>query len=377
MTIGSLEIVISNPEGERIGVVDKISSAAYTRSLGLVGGANIDIPMSDVKGNPRESFPIDGRIEFWRHVGPNHTVLDTDTSFFIRYRGRKKLSDGSVMFSVGGPSAVDILRRRVNAYFHGDAKSVVASSIEANMKQIVRENFSDLATAVSRRISSKYFLVEASNNLGSTIRKEYAWRNILDVLREFMDYSLTTATPIFFDVVRYDQEAFIFRTYAGFRGTDRGRTSASPVVFSAESGNISDEELMEDYSEEINGAYCGGSGEDEQRLLGWSFETSRSLRGPFALSETFVDARSDSNYTSLFAEAGSEVIAGRPKIKIAANIQSTESVKYGKDWFFGDRAVARVFDSEFDVLINGVECSLSDTGEEKVVARIEGESFAS
>ena len=52
----------------------------------------------------------------------------------------------------------------------------------------------------------------------------------------------------------------------------------------------------------------------------------------------------------------------------------TRGTRFGRDWNFGDKVVARYRGFEFDAIIRAVTISVNGQGEETVQARLEWES---
>lgn len=370
MAVGDVEVVLLNPLGERVEIIGDYYTASYARSLGFIGSASVEMPLDAY--NPG-SFQIDGRLEFWREIEGGRSVLDTDTSFFIRRRRRVRQEGGEVNLTVSGPSAVEILNRRIVAWPAGSAQAVSNGPIDDIMLVVMRENFGTAADP-DREVSTDYLDIPANLSLGSTLKIRYARRNILELFRELSDASLQTSVPIFFDVVRHDQRALRFQPFAGQRGADHSASSPAPVVFSAETGNLSQDMLDENYEDEITVAWAGGQGEEADRVMGVGFDLVRLARSPWGWRETFIDGRDSTDSTALGSEASAAVVSGRPKNTVSATLLSTEQTRYGQHWGFGDRVVSEIFGFQFDVWVNAVSVTLTPDGKEEVVAKVEGVS---
>lgn len=365
---GDVEIVLLDLFGERRETLEGVTSINYARALGYPGSMTLELP---VDAYDPQIFEIDSRIEFWRDIGEGRRILDTDAPFFIRRRRRKRSADGEVTLTISGPSAVELCNRRIVNYNAGSAQASKNAPADNMMKAIMRENFGTSASA-TRQVSAEYLAIGGDFSLGPTVRAKFSRRNVLEVLRDLMFGSFSTGTPTFFDVVRYDQRALLFRTYVGQRGADHGRSSSEPVVFSAEAGNLTEDEFDENYEEEVTFATAGGSGQEADRVTASYNETTRSGRSPFGRREAWVDARDDADPTSLNQDATAAVNEGRPRLTVAGSLQSTEGTRYGKHWGFGDRVVAEIFGFELEVWVSAVAVSITEGGEENVTAKVEG-----
>lgn len=353
---GPIEIAVVDPLGNRLAVLDEIESASYARGVGLVGSGSVTF---DASAYPAYLFPVDGRLEFWREVAPGRRVLDTGTSFLIRRRERVRGDDGVLRRTIAGPSAVEILTRRVCKI---KQRTTGPTTCEAILKEIVTDEFHD-ATLPGRDITAD-LVVDTTQHIGALISGDYAWGNVLDVLNELAAQTLTATAPTFFDVVRYDQRRFVFSVFIGQRGADHGSGSDSPVTFSAELGTISGESLVDSYESEITDVF-GSNG----RALASS--ATRRGRSPIGRRESYVDTSAADNAAQAAADCAAELNANRPSRSLAATLVSSEPAVYGRDWGFGDRIVAEIDGETFDAWANVVEWSVDGSGQETVSPKIE------
>lgn len=362
-----LEIVVRNPEGVRLGSIDKVISCEYGRSVGYPGSAVLSVNLGDLPYSLRKR---DTRIGFWRDVGGGRTVLDTDTEFLVRGSNIKRTPDGTPRLTVRAVSAVDLLRRRIVAYAAGSSRAEQTGPIDDIMKTVVRENLGASATDVARRLDPKYFTVATNDSLGVSITKAFARRNVLELLRELMLSSLNDQPPIFFDVVRSSALAYEFRTYAGQRGIDRSGGNA--FVFSSEHANLSEEEIDLDAREEVNVAYAGGQGQKADRAVVEYADPERVLASPFNRCEAWVDSRDATKTSVLTADAKSRVRQGRSRIRVLGRLLSVPGSRYGVDWGFGDKVKGKVFHLTRTVWLNSLKVTIASSGDEQIEARIEG-----
>lgn len=355
MSVGgsAVEIVVVSPQGERIGSLDEIESATYTRGVGQIGGGFVTF---DPARYPRSMFPVDGRLEFWRDLGAGRPVLDTGTSFFIRRFEYARADDGSARRTIGGPSAVELLTRRVD--------SVILRVDNLPVDDAMRLLFNNAFVGAhpgSNNIAD--LVIGQTRSLGPLVSKVTAWRNILELFQEFSDESLST-TPIFFDVVRADNRRFLFSTYIGQRGADHGSTSDAPITFSASAGGLAGESLVESYEDEITDTF----GTNGKRTLGAS---KRRNRSPIGRRESYVATDDSATNAMQDGELRAELNKGRPSRTLAAELVAGAAYVYGRDWGFGDRVVAEVDDLQLDAWVNAVTFTIDGTGAETVSGKVE------
>lgn len=116
-------------------------------------------------------------------------------------------------------------------------------------------------------------------------------------------------------------------------GTDRTleQTTVSPVVFKMEFANVGSYKYTEDYGQFRTTGICGGSGEDENRLIytiGTEFEAENRF-------EEFLDCGNAANINEL-------IYYGNQKLNEYKEVKNIEAdtlprtFAYGKDYFLGD-----------------------------------------
>lgn len=361
-----LQIIVTDPQGEQLAVLDDLVSVSYARRLGQIGAATVTLAEEDIDPS---HIHVDGRLEFWRDVA-GRPVRDTETSFFLRRPQRERTAQG-VRVILGGPSAMDLLRRRIVAYPAGSAQAEKSGPASDLMKAVARENLGPDATDPARNLDPDLWAVDGDDGSGPTLSKGFSRRELLEVDRELSEASVTASDPVFYDVVA-DGRGFRFRTYPSQRGRDRGIGSDEPLIFSAQMETLADESLVEDYSNEATFIYAGGQGEESDRAIATAEDAVRSGRSPFGRIERWVDARAIGNLTSLQGEADAGLAGGRPRIEGSATLLSTPAALYGRDWGFGDRVVLDVFGRHLDVLVEGVQVTIAEDGTEQIQGLVGG-----
>ncbi len=67
--------------------------------------------------------------------------------------------------------------------------------------------------------------------------------------------------------------------------------------------------------------------------------------------------------------------SGKPKIFFKCKLLDVDGFRYGKDWFMGDRVVAKMFGKFFEGIIRSVSVMVNPNGEETVTAKLESEGL--
>ena len=76
---------------------------------------------------------------------------------------------------------------------------------------------------------------------------------------------------------------------------------------------------------------------------------------------------------ALTGEANTYLAENRPKMKFTGDIVETPAFRYGHEWWFGDRVTVVYIGIERDALVNKIQVTRDDTGQETITARLEYE----
>ena len=94
---------------------------------------------------------IDTQIEVYRAYGGLPMRLEGDTAFFVRRILFATDNNGTGTISITAYSALDLMRRRIIAYFGGSSYTdKITIRWDDLLHEIVRENYGDLATDADR-----------------------------------------------------------------------------------------------------------------------------------------------------------------------------------------------------------------------------------
>lgn len=360
-------IDVADPQGNRIAQLDSFLSLTYTRTVNGVNRLIMDLdPNID-----RSMFKIDGRLSVYRMAASGALSLDTETIWFIRVTREITLSSGEKRFVVIADNALYLLQGRIVAYAAGEAESDKSGLADDMIKAIVRENLGALATDTLRDLSA-YLDIAADLGQGPSVDKAFSWRKILPVLQEISGQTYELLSPVYFDITSPVYGTLQFQTYVGQRGTDRSRASNNPLILSEEIGNISNAEYEENYENEENYIYAGGQGEGLGREIEEVSDDARIALTPFNRKEGFRDSRQGATGASLEAEGYSQLYEGRPRMKFSCKLIDSDAIRYGRDWFWGDKVVVQYSGKEFECLITTVAVQVSG-GEEKITAQLSTE----
>jgi hypothetical protein len=364
-------IWISSQTGQRMRVLEDWLKLDYARSTNDVGQLVLTMP-------PKFNMalaPVDSRIEIWRSPTGGTPILETGTTWLVRGPLDTVIPErGDRTKVIRAASAADLLRRRIVAYAAGSAQAKKSMAADDMLKQIVAENLGSSATDTARSIAA-YLTIQGNVTAAPSLAKEFAYANVLKALQDVAQASAQAGTRLYFDIVAPTPDTLEFRTYVGQRGTDHGQTSAQPVVFAIERGNLAGVVLSKDYSSEVTFVYAGGQGTGSARVTNSAEDTARSGRSVFGRREAFVSdtVTTDTTAAALLPTANAELQRGRPKKRMSATILDTPAARYGSAWGFGDKIVANVDGEIFDARVEQLQVSLSGH-KEVVTARISADS---
>jgi len=236
--------------------------------------------------------------------------------------------------------------------------------------QLVRDNLGADTTVAARKLSSTYLDVQANPSLGPSITKAYAWRNLLDVIREVSDATRKAGSVVYFGIVPVTETQFQMRVQLTQWGRDRTADSGYPLTFSLENENMANPHLVEDAREEVTTAYGLGDGEDSLRDVQTSTDTTREGVSVFGRREAAINAVGNATAGVLDAADG-RVNKGRPVTYFTATLLSVPGCIYGVDWGFGDLVTVSFDGRQFDALIRAVTVSVDENGRETLACVLE------
>lgn len=360
------EIWLDEPNGNRLVLLDEALSFSFTKVVNNIGSFDLTLPpIYD------DYLRLDGMLEFWR--APKNKALRQVGVGLFRDVDYRDLSDGTEITAISGSDGKDLLKRRIVAYPAGSSYSLKSDYADDMLKAIIRENLGSLVTDPARDLSGFSFIVQGDISAGPSTTKEFAWQQILKVIREIVDDSAEQGTDLYFDVlpklIGANQIGFEFRTYIGQIGRDH--TGVDQVIFGKDWGNLTNPSYKEITSSEINYIYAGGQAEEADREIVEVEDAARSGGSIWNRRESFVDARSEGSTASVTSKANTALQKGKPSKIFSADLLDTPRTIYGIDWEFGDRVIAEYRGKQFEGEILAVTFEMPERGSENIKARLE------
>lgn len=355
--------------GDTISEISNYLSLSLDHRVNSSGFAQITLDGDDTAV---QFFGRDTIVEVYR------SVQDFGLDWYLEFEGlsrtpvRQTFENGRRSFTANMQGYVDLLSRRIIAYNSGTSyveKNAVAETV---MKQFVNENIGPGATAPPR-ISAGVctgFLVEPDAAQGSVWSGARAYKNLLEVLQEISD-----ETNVFFDVIGFQDNGFVFRVYPGVRNLDRryiainaatGLNSAgnAPAVFSLDRGNVKAAVRSENATNQVTRVFALGQGVEDARRVVVVEDAAASAESPWNLHEIARNASSEDDDAGLTKVGNAELNAGAPVNTFNFEVLQTEGSFYGRHYTWGDYVTGRYDAYIADKYIIGASISVNvDQGE--------------
>ena len=329
-----------------------------TRSVNTPGRFAMNLPAKYLPLFRDSRRWLDYRIGLFRRIDDGPEVLDTATVYLVRslVRRRKGLVRS---LTIGGPSAMQILKRRIINAAAGSAAAKKTDQLDDMMRVIVREQFGSGAGA-GRDIST-LLTVEADQALGISSTRAFSYDNVLEQLQDLAVEAGGTAVPLFFDVVAPTMATLEFRVRAGQWGINRTTSAGGQdaVLLSSDEDTLSDVEVEERYDEEVNYVYVGGSGQEATRVVEPVSDTTRIATSALNRCEAFGAYTNSEDSAVLTGHGNTLLRAGRPKKRMEARIVSSPTAQYGQHWNYGDKLTANDAGDVFDARVDTITISMS------------------
>jgi len=308
----------------------------------------------------------DRRIDVWRAEGSVEGGLMR--SYPIRIIEDSTDEQGKRSLQVTGFDGNYLLAGGLIEYAAGSAQAEITDYADDMCKAVVRNC---LGASAPEPLDSTLFSVAADLSVGPSFTKAFAWRNVLDVLRDIAEEADGAGTPIYWHVFDLPSTSgFEFRTATNQLGRDRSHTSAHPLVLGVDRGNLKWASLTRDASEEVNHAFAGGAGEETARLIGEA-TSANATASKWSRRRGFVDATNLTAQASVTNAAGREVIKRTRRNRFECAINSTPGARLGLDWGFGDRLTAEYQGAYYTGMVRALKVTVDTSGQESVDAKIQ------
>lgn len=359
-------IKLLDPQGTALDDILSFTRLEWARKENDVGVMYLDLPRYT---QYEQYLRKDLRLELQRTIGTK-TYLVGQTQWYLR-RWQYISQNGLKSVHLTAFDNNYLLSDPEIEYASDSAQASKTAAIDDMIKAIVRENQGSLATDTTRDLST-YLSVQADLTLAPSTSKAFSRRPMLTVLQELATESFQRGTYLAFDTEYVSSAMMEFRTYAGQRGINHGRTSNNPVIINESRSSLVNPVLDYDYSTELTVVTAGGQGQGADRAIKTVTDPVRLAETPFSRREKFIDtqtARTDLN--AIEAEARAALYASRPRVVLTGSIQDTSGLTFGLDYDYGDIVVAEQDTLSFDAHVQAVHV-IFEGGKETLDNQIRG-----
>lgn len=349
-----------DPLGGYVCKIDKFIHLEYGRTENDIGSLVLEVPQIYVNG----FFKVDGRLEVMvKESDFSAEYRDGDTVYFIRQVITKVDEQRKRYIHILAYDTISLLNRRIIAYKAGSSQSTKTGTADYIIKQIMRDNFGDLATDTARDLSAWLSIEDYATGKSSvSMTKSFAWQIVLSAIQEICNESRDTNNEyLCFDIVPYN-DIFQFRTYAGQRGANRGIGSYKPITFNYDDLSLSYASIAFDSSTEKNYIYAGGQGQEDKRLVMVAKDDGRINLSPFNRIEDFYSCVNSATEAAVQSEANAQLAKMASAIKFNGHIVQRTNLLFGVHYNFGDIAVASIEGYTFDVHLSGFTRTVEENG---------------
>lgn len=292
-------------------------------------------------------FQRDCRISYHRvpeGAGYNSGKMVGDTMWLVTARERVMDEHGqhTIVLICQHPNA--LLGRRVVAYDEGTAQADKSDVGSDNCYDYVNENFV-AATDAARNLSSAHFVLDPrpAPTFGSNAPIAGSYCNVLEILQDITQASASLGVYMGFEVyVQQPPGPFRCRFYSKQRGTNRGFTSAQPIVVDP-SVIGARANVREDWSSTVSVVYAGGEGKQDERVISSQEDATLSAQSPFGRAE-FFESFNTADTSTLDYEAQGVLRAYRPRREFEGGVNPAAQpygAVYDVDYTWGDIVGAR------------------------------------
>jgi hypothetical protein len=363
----SYQMRLYDTSGVLQAVFDDWNSVYFYNRLSDFGYHTISIDGDD----PRVAlFTTDAIIEIRRRNQSAAIPWYREYIGFHRTGQIQESDRGVKLFSSFGRGLEDLINRRQVLYYAGGLSIDNAPASDA-IKRYVRFNAGPEATTANGRIADGVtpgLSIAADDGVGPLWSGDRSFKNVLDVAKE-----ISAATSVDFDIVWQGGQNFTFATHYPQLGTDRtGAGSSSAVIFSIEHANMSEPYLTNSRMSEVTSVFVLGQGEGDARIIVQRDNLLEIGQSPWNRVEFTRDARNEASISALQSLGDGYLAEHGNDVRISFQVVSSPGTVYGRDYFVGDRVLARLFGTQGTRKIIGSEVTVAN-GQESIRIHFEGE----
>lgn len=377
--MNNVELRVYDQELTPLGVIDEIASLLWTPTYwneGTVGDIKLLAPMSEnnkrllTKGNIMVLH--DGTADYTNEAGTWRRGTQ------IRYRRITKDTEGAEQIEVQGHFLKKWLSKRVMIN-----KIAMTGTEQEKINRIVAEN---CGTDAETKRQFKQFIILAQEDLGGS-STEYSNKDFADVGKEIYDRAVVG--KLGYDIlINENTRQYGFWLYKGRDLTSGNGEGNTPAVFSREFDNVNEQEYTESDEGSRNVMYATGAANDngvtplvEIDNGGTGIDRDEVYIDMSSISRKYTKDKvevtiTEAEYLKMLAAAAGDGLEDYGEtVAFTANINIASNLKYGKDFYLGDRitCIEKNWGIRMDARITAV-CFTYQNGKKEIEATL-GESL--
>ena len=326
-----------------------ILSLQYAYKEKEIGRCNLVLPpIYDIYND----FDVDCILKIYRYNGIGY-YLEGERAWLLQDPFYNSSPDQKHIELIFDCSNTYIDRREI-AYAAETAQTNRTEFADDMLRNIFKQNAG--TSAIAARDLSAFIALQAAHSAAPSISKAFAWRNMLDVMRDICQESFDDGTYLVFDIVCTGGTDFEFRTYTGQRGVDHGLDSGNnKIVLREQTGELNNLRWGKIWSDSKNYAYAGGQGQSTARTIAEQSIPNHINRSRGNRREIFTNAsRNPSSAAFLNSEAKALLAENRARLIVDAELQDRPGFVYGLDYKFGDKMVLETEYFSLDVRLDTI-----------------------
>jgi hypothetical protein len=281
---------------------------------------------------------------------------------------RKRIVTRSVVtsFTLQAIGMLGILGYRTIAYKANktDLTKFTALPGETILKRLFNYNVGTAATVANGRLLDGRITgmsTSATAGTGTALTLKCSMQPLLKTMQE-VAYSSGLAFTLSYTA----PASWVFTTYVGQIGTDRTAT----ITLSVSTGTVATITQISDVLNDFNAVIVGGSGTEEAKVFATRPAT---LPTGLDLKESFQDAKNQQNSTGAYLQQfGSKTLAiqARKRVQYQVEVLQTSQMRYGRDYFFGDKIAVAWNNSKVNQYVSAVGLEWKSTGDEVINVKL-------
>jgi len=355
--------------GNGKGIIQSPNQLEYVRVENEVGVLVMTFPR---KGVQFSQFAVGDIMEVWRNKN-NITALQNEISYFLQNWKFYTESDGREMIELTAQDANWLLGSAVVSDYSGSPYASMTKKGDDMMKAIVRRQLSSgyQWSADQNKMTVQLDLGQCSE----AITKEFAWRNVLEVLKDIAEQvrQNDVSDYLCFDVVRTGNASFEFRTFLGQRGINHGLGSPDVRLVGVQYGNFANASFSIEHADVRNYIYVAGQGQNDAREIVKVSDATSMTASKWNRRELLVDARDLETIPALTADGNAALTKNRTKRILEGTLIDTPGMTYGIHYGFGDIVSAEAFGFQVNCHISSVHVTYDQDKGEQFDVRLRGE----